>query len=189
MAEVLAPIPEELDNLPERGEDLTNDPKEYLMRFENEINFQDQVENRINSYINEHPDDSLSEEDKHDIEEALRNQEYKDQLWSYWKEHPLHLDPAILPEGVVETVRDYWHKKDDVREDLAKGFFNNNPDYAQDQNYELHARHNLAAKSLVDTGLAPDITIARVLVQFMSVAAGYDKEDPKRDERLLNMFR
>ena len=197
MSETLQHSPEEAETFnaeresarePVPEEQTYSDPRAYVDEFEKSIDFAGDVVNRLEKYTAEHPVEELSQADVQQFKDTLRTASgYKEKLWDWQKEHKLSLKPETLPEEVTQKVYDYWN----VMEDIAKIRRDKEitPEEAQNLDIERSAKHTLAAKELVDNGLAPNITVGRLLVHFMSIEKGYDRRDPQRDERRLNFFR
>lgn len=167
--------------------DLSN-PTIYLNEFENSINFSEIVEDRLNKVRLEHPLEELSKTDIAEITDTLRsNKDYKDKLWNWQTAHNLPLNPANLPLELKEAIYEYWATIEKCRSLAEEGGMSKTEIINLD--IKRSADHAVAAKKMTDFGLAPNLTVGRLLVQFMSIDAGYDRVDQGRDERRLNFFR
>lgn len=161
---------------------------EYISEFEKEIDFDQRVEKRIQDYQIEHPEDPLTDADKSDLQNTMRTDKaYKDSLWNWRGEHKISIEQFDLPEEATYAIYKYWRTIDDFRRDQRKDLISKEDII----NYDIKrsADHTNAAQKLVENGLAPNITIGRMLIQFMSIEKGYDREDRDRDEKRLNYFR
>lgn len=200
MAEGLSYSPEEVAQAPETNPidqqeqsvgkpelDLT-DPRIYLSEFEKNIDFQSTVTRRVDNFHEQHPNERLTEEDIISITDTLRaDKEYKNKLWDWQKDHPLPINYDVLPDDAKNAIYQYWSDFEEIRKAQREGYMTK--DYIQNLDIKRSADHTDAAHALIKHGLAPNVTIGRLLIQFMSIDKGYDRVDRDRDERRLNFFR
>ena len=161
---------------------------EYISNFEKEIGFDQKVDKRLEEYQTGHPDDPLSSSDKTDLINTMRTDKfYKDSLWNWRENHKISIEQFDLPEEASNAIYKYWQTIENFQRDQRKDFLSKEDII----NYDIKrsADHTFAAQKLVESGLAPNITVGRLLIQFMSIEKGYDKEDRGRDEKRLNYFR
>ncbi len=192
MSEFISTAPEDLEpiKLPdttreteeadgEEAADLTN-PAAYVQEFEEAINFPDFVQQRAARST-----EPLSPEEIRELADNLRtSEEYKNRLWDWQKLHPLPYNRDNFPPEARIALAKYWEEVVKIRHN--KGRWDASEILHHD--YERSFLHTSAANDLIRAGLAPNRTIGRLLIHFMSIEKGLDVEDPGRDERRVQAF-
>jgi hypothetical protein len=183
MAETLSPPQEGIgENQSTFEQEASQHVSDYLSEFERSINFN--PDQRLQLYLAEHPDQEISDDDRKLFVDTLRTGEgYKQQLWLWRNEHRLEADVKHFPQPVRSLIYEYWATIDHIK---------NNRPTDKDEIRNLDLRRNLehfaAAKELVNLGLAPNETIGRLLIHFISIEEGFDVIDPERDIRRLQGY-
>lgn len=102
-------------------------------------------------------------------------------LWKFFEKNKPKYFSEHYPDDFKEKVARYWDliratKKD---EDAMVAQFGN----VQVLDRTRSQYHTAAASELVSSGLAPNDSLARLFVHFLSISKGLDHTDFQRDER------
>jgi len=155
----------------EHGVKSFDNPMDLIKAFENSEKFK--------SFIQEREKNIKSEDERRDFEDLFRGTDtYKFQLWDFFGTHRLNYKPEIYSEDFNFKVQLYWQFTLGFERRTAYGDAN-----VEDIEHERSRLHARAAEQLMKDFNFNNFTIARILVQFLSINEGFDVIDPDRDVR------
>lgn len=176
MVETLEPSAESPQFEQER-EGKISDPRAYIVEFESSNFYQD----ALGKYKHENPGVPEGEILK-DFRDLPGSKKYIDGLWKFFtSQKGLIYDEKQYSPDTKIALNQYWQtiKEWLQREKLGRL----DKDRIEDIDFKRGIYHGRAAAELVTEGIAPNQSVGRTLVHFLSIDQGLDKIDPGREER------
>ncbi|MBI2595503.1 hypothetical protein HYW46_02075 [Candidatus Daviesbacteria bacterium] len=162
-------------------------PRQYFSGFLGSSEFLQKKAERLEQVRLRNP--NLDEEDTQDATNAyLRTDEVKDLFWQYFRQNPFKYDPVFFSQDFNFKLNGYFTELKKIRskERLMRG--PQSPDEMMEQDELRSAKHTVASQQLLEDGMAPNFTLARLLVHMITVTEDLDKEDPNRDRRVREVL-
>lgn len=162
-------------------EEITKPNK--LMEFYHQFRESEAVQNEIGQRIQRaHIIDSTVTETEV-VEAFLNTEKAKSSLWDFYHAHPFVFNPHEVSTDFNSQLQAYYRQlrrmKDPINQIRSLG----DRDQIINEDRRRSSLHTQAAEQLVKDGVAPNLTIARVLVHFIAIADGMDTPNPDREEK------
>jgi len=149
-------------------ENVTDNPEEYLKKFENSEIFNEIKKTREKKGL------------KFDIDAVRETDQYKQGFWNFFVQgNHLQFNPENHSDEFKEALNSYWVflRSTNQKERLMR------LGDVQEVDKERSRLHNNASRALLSEGKVPNRSVARLFVHFMSISEGLDRIDRERDER------
>ncbi|TSC92530.1 MAG: hypothetical protein CEN91_418, partial [Candidatus Berkelbacteria bacterium Licking1014_85] len=156
-------------------ENLITSPADYIAEFEKSPEYLKALRNRLREARLKNPQIT-----KWEMQEAFEETENYKYLLGEWhaKGHELLFDPNIYSRNFLFKLQRYWDK---IKESRAKEKYFDREELMEIDREKIRL-HIKAGEQLEADKMAPNFTIARMLVHLLTCNQGYDSYDPYRDE-------
>ena len=162
--------------------DLPQEQEDEMRYFENPVELLEDFEqtNEVKDYLVNREKGIRKRSEKKEVERLLKGtDEYKIKLWKFFDKNKLRWNPAFYSVDFQQRIEAYWAK---IRgQELREKYYRyGDVEQMEAERVRLHAR---AAEQLMEDFGIENFSVARIIVQFLSIDQGFDVIDPDRDVR------